>query len=240
MSAIPYKSTSNLVTQGMLLAGAKALQECAQAHHYDQNNAAAVCLTLWNAMHNAAPELQGDLGAWSRTISGKRIVFAAPDPDAISIKDIAAGLAKVNRFNGQTTIGYTVAQHSWWVSTIVPPEHALQALLHDASEAYLSDLASPAKQLCHDYRQLEALLNNAIMQRFNLPAQHHPEVKKADLIMLATEKQDLMPLAAEEEWPILQGIKPYPLMGPLMPLDADQAENLFLKRFDQLIGREAA
>lgn len=239
MSAIPYKSTSNIVNQAMLLAGVKAIQECGQAHAYDQDNAAALAITLWNAMHNAAPELQGDLTNWIRTISGKRIVIADPNPANICIEDIAAGLSKVCRFNGQTDPGYTVAQHSWWVSMIAPQEHALQALLHDAPEAYLSDLNSPAKQLCHDYRRLEARFNAAIMTRFGLPIQHHPDVKKADLIMLATEKRDHMPLAADEEWPILKDIEPW-YASTRTVLSAKDAERLFLKRFYELVGGQAA
>lgn len=239
MSTIPYKSTSNIVTQPMLLAGVQALQEHGQAHHYDQENAASVCMTLWNAMHNVAPELQGDLTGWIRTITGKRIIIANPDPASICIEDIAAGLAKVSRFNGQTALAYTVAQHSWWVSMIVPQEHALQALLHDAPEAYLSDLNSPAKQLCHDYRRLESRFNTAIMTRFGLPIQHHPDVKKADLVMLATEKRDHMPLAADEQWPILHGINPWH-SSTLTVLSAKDAERLFLDRFEELTGGRAA
>ncbi len=238
MSAIPYKSTSNLVDQRMLLAGAKALQECAQAHHYDQDNAAAVCMTLWNAMHNAAPALQGDLGGWVRTVTGKRIVLTQPDPDSICIEDIGTGLANLTRFNGQTNPAYTVAQHSVWVSYQVPPEHALQALLHDAAEAYIGDLNSPAKQLCHDYRRLEERLNAAIMTRFGLPAQHHPEVKKADLIALATEKRDLMPNAADEHWPILDGVEPHP--DEIKPWRSRSfGAALFFARFDELTSQDA-
>lgn len=239
MSTIPYKSTSNIVTQPMLLAGVAALQDCGQLNQYDKDNAASVAMTLWNAMHNAAPELQGDLTNWIRTISGQRVMIAKPDPGTIFIEDIAAGLANTNRFNGQTKPGYTVAQHSWWVSMIVPQEHALQALLHDGSEAYLGDLNSPAKQLCHDYRRLEARFNAAIMTRFGLPIQHHPDVKKADLIMLATEKRDHMPLAADEEWPILHGIDPWH-SSTLTVLSAKDAERLFLDRFEELTGGRAA
>lgn len=236
MSAIPYKSTSNLVSQGMLLAGAKALQECAQAHHYDQDNAAAVCLTLWNAMHNAAPALQGDLGGWIRTVSGKRVTLAHPDPASICIEDIATGLANLSRFNGQTEPAYTVAQHSVWVSHQVPQEHALQALLHDAPEAYIGDLNSPAKQLCHDYRRLEERLNAVIMPLFGLPVQHHPEVKKADLIALATEKRDLMPDAHDEHWPILEGVEPAS-ERIYTHLPRHCAALLFLDRFNELNGQ---
>ena len=98
-----------------------------------------------------------------RTFTGKRFHMLGDDPDEIDIMDIAHALSHVNRFTGHTTHPYSVAAHSIFVADIVDhlygfnPERMLAALMHDASEAYLADIASPIKHLLPDYQALEKL-----------------------------------------------------------------------------------
>lgn len=139
------------------------------------------------------------------THSGIEFDVCNPDPDLIEIEDIAHALSHICRFTGHTKHFYSVAQHSYLCATLVPPEHALEALLHDAAEAYIGDVSSPLKAQLPGYQVIEANLEQAIRQRFGLPAQKTPWVKEADLQMLAAEKAHLMP-QFEEPWDILNGV----------------------------------
>jgi len=113
-----------------------------------------------------------------RTFTGRTLDLLAPEPEAIAIEDIAHGLAHTCRFSGQCARFYSVAEHAVRVSQMVPAEHALIGLLHDASEAYLSDLVSPLKVLrdLSGYRAIEAALMDVILRRFcpGWPAQAGP------------------------------------------------------------------
>lgn len=165
------------------------------------------------------------------TSSGRIFDYRSPRPSMIDIGDIARGLSCESRFNGHTRAFYSVAQHATIASWLVPQPFALEALLHDASEAYLKDLPSPLKALCPDYRAIEARVDAAIRARFGLPPTPSREVKVVDLMMLATEKRDLMP-ACPMPWPCLDGIEPFrPVIVPWRPEDAEKA---FLETFERL------
>lgn len=146
-------------------------------------------------------------GSWILTASGRHIDLLAPCPDEIAIEDIALGLSRESRFSGQTREFYSVAHHSVLASRIVPDEFALEALLHDATEAYLRDIPYPLKRLIPEYSRIEKVLDRIIRLRFGLPEEPSPEIHRADRILLATEKRDLMP-EDSFEWPILEGIEP--------------------------------
>jgi 5'-deoxynucleotidase YfbR-like HD superfamily hydrolase len=121
-------------------------------------------------------------------LSGRRLDLIDPSPMDIEIEDIAHGLARVARWNGQTVgeHAFSVAQHSVVVEEVVAhlqpdiaPRWRLAALLHDASEYVIGDMISPFKAaLGIDYRNFEARLEGAIHIRFGLPAQTPAEVKK--------------------------------------------------------------
>lgn len=168
---------------------------------------------------------------WILTNSGKHFDFADPQPDQIDLLDIAQGLANECRYAGQCRTFYSVAQHSQMASYIVDPEHAIEALLHDASEAYCKDIPRPLKHLLPDYQRIEARVDAAIRARFNLPPAMNRQVKRADLIMLATERRDLMPVD-DTPWPVLQGI--IPLERKIIAAHAGRAQALFLKRWVEL------
>jgi len=78
--------------------------------------------------------------SWILTASGRHFNYLDPRPGDIDILDIAQGLANECRYTGQTRAFYSVAQHAWLASQIVPRICALEALLHDASEAYCKDI----------------------------------------------------------------------------------------------------
>jgi hypothetical protein len=154
-----------------------------------------------------------------------------PDPEAINQIDIAHALSNLCRFTGHTRHFYSVAQHSVLVANLLPRELRFMGLMHDAAEAYVTDMATPLKNLLGNYRELEASVWEAVCIRFGLPLELPPEVKHADLVALATEKRDLMPEHAEV-WPSLVGITPSPrAVLPLMPEDA---KFIWLEMFETL------
>src|SRR5947209_1526597 len=116
--------------------------------------------------------------AWQRMLSGRRLDLLSPDPKDIEIEDIAHGLARVARWNGQTkgAHAFSVAQHSLIVTDIVEalwpgftPNELLAALLHDAPEYVVGDLISPFKAAIGlDYKAFELRLLQAIYCRFGI------------------------------------------------------------------------
>ena len=159
------------------------------------------------------------------TRSGRRLYLHNPSPSQILIDDIAHGLAHQCRFNGQTNKFYSVAQHSVIVASILPPELKLAGLLHDAAEAYLGDIVQPLKELLPDFEAIESRFANVIGERFNVDLNHNAEVKRADLIALATERRDLMPMEIVE-WESLAGINP--LRRSINPLSPEKAKAEFI------------
>lgn len=129
------------------------------------------------------------MGNWLGTFGGKRIDLDTPDPEQVTLEDIACGLSKLCRFNGQIDTFYSVAEHCLNVAALVPPEYKLQALLHDASEAYICDIPTPLKwQLGEAYCEVERRVQAAIGKRFGVDLVSLPAViKAADKIMLVTE-----------------------------------------------------
>jgi 5'-deoxynucleotidase YfbR-like HD superfamily hydrolase len=126
------------------------------------------------------------------------------------------------------------------VSRIVPPEFALQGLLHDAAEAYLGDVSTPLKQLIPEYKVIEHRVERVICQAFDLPFPLDPSIKQADLRMLVTEKRDLMPRPTknnyttdEEAW--FPFFMVDPLEQSIEPMSASRAKRAFLDRYAELI-----
>lgn len=150
--------------------------------------------------------------AWQRMLSGRRLDLLAPDPADIDIEDIAHGLARVARWNGQTVgeHAFSVAQHVIIVEAITrdrnprwPIEWRRAALLHDAPEYVVGDLISPFKTAIGlDYKAFENRLLAAIHQRFSvpeeLPAEITAEIKHADRIAAYFEATCLAGFSVEE------------------------------------------
>lgn len=165
---------------------------------------------------------------WMGTVSGGRFDYEAPDLAEIHISDIAHALSQICRFTGHTRRFYSVAQHSVLVSRIVPKEHALAGLLHDAHEAFVGDMATPLKDLLPSYRTIEERAWRAVATRLGVDSVPPDDVKRADLIALATERRDLLPRDGRE-WEILANVTP--LFDRIAPMRPEAAEILFLTRY---------
>lgn len=193
--------------------------------------------------------------AWQRMLSGRRLDLLDPDPAHIEITDIAHGLARVARWNGQT-IGehaFSVAQHCLIVEEIAAarsPELGIEgrraALLHDAPEFVIGDLISPFKAAIGlDYKAFEARLLGAIHRRFGLPELLAPHlaraIKEADRIAAYFEATKLAGFSRDEAHLYFGGMPdglPDALTFDLDHLAAvatAEAQSRFLARFESLM-----
>ncbi|HCL5402117.1 TPA: HD family hydrolase [Citrobacter freundii] len=171
--------------------------------------------------------------SYIQTLSGKHFNYLDIQQDDIVIEDIATALSHICRFAGHLPEFYSVGQHSVLTSHLVPQEFALEALLHDAAEAYLQDIPSPLKRLLPDYLVIEARVDAAIRQKFGLPTGQHPTVKYADLVMLASERRDFE-IDEGSVWPCLEGIVPTDLFI-INPVRPGQSYGMFINRFNELM-----
>jgi 5'-deoxynucleotidase YfbR-like HD superfamily hydrolase len=195
--------------------------------------------------------------AWQRMLSGRRLDLLDPSPLDIEIEDIAHGLARVARWNGQTDgeHAFSVAEHSLLVERIVTElepkldrRFRLAALIHDAPEYVIGDLISPFKAaLSLDYRAFEAKLLAAIHVRFGLPAELPANVtkliKRADKIAAYYEATCLAGFSRSEARRFFgqpRGLSPTLVrrLSQLSPLPAAQGEAEFLKQFNALYRAE--
>jgi hypothetical protein len=146
---------------------------------------------------------------WIQTYTGRAFDLLEPTPDMVCIEDIAHHLALINRFTGATREPYSVAQHSVLCSTIVSERLALTALLHDAAEAYCTDLSRPMKEAMRSvhgfdaYKLISERVEQAIGDKFGVELVHlADEVKHADMSMLGAERVHLHHSAPRAwDWP---------------------------------------
>jgi hypothetical protein len=126
-------------------------------------------------------------GRWIQTLSGRRVDVFAPDPASLVVDDIATALSHVCRFSGHVPWHYSVAQHSWLMSYLVPEPVALEALMHDAAEAYLGDVPRPIKLGLSDYRAVSDIMDAAIAAKWGLVYPWPAAVHESDMRMVMTE-----------------------------------------------------
>ena len=195
-----------------------------------------------------------ELRAWQRMLSGRRLDLLDPSPLDIEIEDIAHGLARVARWNGQTMgdHAFSVAQHCVLVENIalhidesLSKEARLKALLHDAPEYVVGDMISPFKAaLGLDYKAFENRLLSAIHIRFGLPLKTSAElegaIKSADKMSAYLEATQLAGFLIPEAEKFFG--RPRGLDGEgsrkffhLKPLATNDAAELFLNKFKQLV-----
>jgi 5'-deoxynucleotidase YfbR-like HD superfamily hydrolase len=189
--------------------------------------------------------------AWQRMLSGRRLDLLEPSPLDIEIADIAHGLARVARWNGQTSgqHAFSVAQHCVLVERLtadlnprLTAQARLMALLHDAPEYVVGDLISPFKAAIGvDYKALELKLQAAIHLRFGLPALVPATLaalfKKADRLAAYFEATQLAGFEVGEARRLFQ-IPPKGLKPPrLEPLATAEAQDQFLARFHRLAAK---
>jgi 5'-deoxynucleotidase YfbR-like HD superfamily hydrolase len=186
--------------------------------------------------------------AWQRMLSGRRLDLLDPSPLDIEIADIAHGLARVARWNGQTNGAqiFSVAQHTLLVEAVLR-EHSprvdtqvrLAALLHDAPEYVIGDMISPFKAVLDGaYKTVETRLLAAIHIRFGLPpvlpAEITQQIKAADIGAAYLEATQLAGFAQAEAKRLFGGDPGLPLtmqQDYLTPWTAAKAEKRFLERF---------
>jgi uncharacterized protein len=188
---------------------------------------------------------------WQRMLSGRRLDLLDPSPLDIEIADIAHGLARVARWNGQTSGAhiFSVAQHTLLVEAVMREQTPridlrlrLAALLHDAPEYVIGDMISPFKAvLGGDYKAVEKRLLSAIHIRFGLPAVLSPEIerqiKNADMGAAYLEATELAGFAQAEAKRLFgndPGLPEATRRDYLTPWTAAKAEKRFLARFKTL------
>ncbi|WP_375634154.1 MULTISPECIES: YfbR-like 5'-deoxynucleotidase [unclassified Bartonella] len=191
----------------------------------------------------------GEARAWQRMLSGRRLDLLNPSPFDVEIEDIAHGLARVARWNGQTRgeHAYSVAQHSLLVEQIFQKlfpqsgsNECLYTLLHDAPEYVIGDMISPFKAVIgKQYERVEKRIQDAIHMRFSLPVDLSQKllkkIKQADRIAAYYEAITLAGFNTEEALHYFgspNNILPDDLN--LSPYSTQHIENAFLTRFNDL------
>jgi 5'-deoxynucleotidase YfbR-like HD superfamily hydrolase len=197
----------------------------------------------------AADRVGAPARAWQRMLSGRRLDLLDPSPLDIEISDIAHGLARVARWNGQTSgeHAFSVAQHSLLVEALfcdlVPEATAdarLAALLHDAPEYVIGDMISPFKSVMGgSYKDCELRLQRAIHLRFSLPpepvAALRKEIKRADQIAAYFEATLLAGFSTAEATEFFGRPRGFNAdRFDFTPRSVTWAQNAFLKRFSAI------
>ncbi len=191
----------------------------------------------------------GEARAWQRMLSGRRLDLINPSPLDVEITDIAHGLARVARWNGQTKgeYAYSVAQHSLLVEKLyrrmfpdATADEKQLALLHDAPEYVIGDMISPFKAVMGgSYEMIEKRLEDAIRIRFGLPTELRVKIvkqlKQADRIAAYFEASTLAGFSKAEAIRYFgepETITPQGL--DLIARPTPQIEGAFLARFNSI------
>lgn len=157
--------------------------------------------------------------------SGSYFSYEHPGLSDFNIIDIARGLSHICRFGGQCQQFYSVAEHSIYVSRLVPEHLRWDALLHDAAEAFIGDMPKPLKEMLPDYKAVERRVEAAISKKFGLAQKISPEIKLADVTMLRTEQIQLM--RNNDNWATTHGA---PAANTILEcLSPDEAMTAFLR-----------
>jgi len=196
----------------------------------------------------------GSPRAWQRMLSGRRLDILDPSPMDIEIEDIAYGLARVSRWNGQTKgdFPFSVAQHSILVEKLLHQnapklelKWRLAALLHDSPEYVIGDMITPFKYVLGGiYRDIEGRLEEAVHLRFGLPAKF-PEhvtksIKRADRMAAWLEATKLAGFSETEAMKIFVKPSGTPENLRLKPMSSGDAAAAFMRRFSILGGDKKA
>ncbi len=195
------------------------------------------------------------------TFTGVEFFPLAPRYEDIYVADLAHALANTCRYNGHTFKHYSVAQHCVLVSKFletIEPEHITPGLherlqhpegrpvwdpievqkwglLHDASEAYVSDICAPIKPFIQGYEAIEDQLLQAVAQRFSLPWPFPDVVKYADKAIFRSEVESSV--IRQVDWWVIH--PEHPDAGTKIdPWPAEMAESMYLGRFEELFGKE--
>jgi len=169
------------------------------------------------------------IGDWITTYSGRKFYPLDPRPEDICLEDIAHALSLTCRYNGHSREFYSVAEHSVrmsWADLFGSPQWQL---MHDAAEAYLSDVPKPIKPMLPEFRAIEDRILAVIGGKYGLGPFPKDDIHRADLVMLATEKRDVLMPGAKWDLEL-----PAPLPDIIYPFGAEEAEREFFRRCGEL------
>lgn len=147
---------------------------------------------LFNKLTYSNPAEKFRSSGYIQTYTGKKFYFQNPTLESIDIVDIAHSLSLFCRFTSHTKELYSVGAHSIHASYICDEKYALEALLHDSTEAYMGDMSSPLKKIMKEYKKLENEVLKLICEKYNLKYPLPKTVKEADLKMFEIEWVYLM------------------------------------------------
>lgn len=181
--------------------------------------------------------------------SGSYFDYEAPEQTPLTIEDYAYGIAGENRFASQTIsrftgrrVFYNVAQHCVLMSYAIEQDPEFQpgdeydALMHEGGEPTCGDMVGPLKSKCPDFKAIEKRCEAASHAHFSVRMRDPILIKRWDLRMLATEKRDLCPKAADDEWRWLRGEGPVPGLVISDVWDSYEAAERFISRFHEIRG----
>ena len=157
---------------------------------------------------------------------GSYFDYVNPSVDDLSVVGLALSLSKICRFNGHTLQHYSVAQHSYVCSLLVPNEYKMEALLHDLHESVIGDMPSPLKKVIPEYSAYEEKIAGLFRSKFGLPVKISGVVAEIDELMLFWEKRDIVG-RPNDDW----GESPMIPSGKLWSLHPDRSFELFIKAY---------
>lgn len=163
-----------------------------------------------------------------RTFSGQHVNVFEPNPDTLLISDIAHALSHQCRFGGHLPYFYSVAQHSLLCYMIANEESKFDALMHDASEAYLLDMPKPIKLELPDYNVIEDNLMNVLANKFNFNYPKSPEVERVDVYLLKWEWEVIMLNNTKSNYP------------PIDCMTPEETKREFLRVFEHEVAKRKA
>lgn len=179
------------------------------------------------------------------TVSGRGLSLLEPNPDDVQITDIAHSLSQINRFNGNTAWGYSVATHSLQAQEAVASiggsaVEQLEALMHDAAEAYVGDISTPVKALLGDkFRDIEGRVMDAILRRFRLSGGFLLSDKMRDIDQCLAQAERNILIRDADHWLRGDSLEVMTKHGARcravdMYIDPERAERRFLDKFNEL------
>lgn len=162
--------------------------------------------------------------------SGEYFDFTDPEGSNFTVNDVAHALSNICRFTGHAHRFYSVAEHSVHASRIVPEGFELEALVHDATEAFIGDVAKPLKMLLPDYQRLERRIERIVLSRFGIKDGLSAVVKRADMQMLKAEQEQAM--LNHDRWHPIADLEPAEV--ELQFWTPEVARQKFCERYDEL------
>jgi len=180
------------------------------------------------------PQSDAVKNGWILTARNHKVYPCDAKPSQIHLEDIAHALSMQCRWNGHTRWFYSVAQHCVLASDICPPGCRRESLIHDATEAYMSDVPRPVKAQMPEFKAVEERLMEVIMRRFGLRYPLPPAVHVADNIMLIWEARDLFSPARHRLIFGEAGLAVDRSFARIEPWDQMTAKRNFLRRAETL------